>query len=193
MQDTQYKKGLVIVHTGNGIYEKTPRCPRGRSVHCWCFCTGTRSRPCHHHSCSRSHDGPGSSSGHQEGRQEKDPQKGRQEENCPQGRLNQLCKACRTRHWALRPSLIQNRPLLRAFSLVLQTPCAPPELFATAAVRPWRSCRTSCCLFCQKAPPMTASRALPAFPLAALRGATDVPSRARRAVAVVGRSLASWA
>ena len=143
----------TFVHTGNGIYEKTPRCPRGWSVHCWCFCTGTRSRPCHHHSCSRSHDGPGSSSGHQQGRQEKDPQKGRQEENRPQGRLKQHCKACCARRRAFRPSLIQNRPLLRAFSLVLQTPCAPPELFATAAVRPLRSCRPSCCLFARKPRP----------------------------------------
>ena len=109
----------TFVHTGNGIYEKTPRCPRGWSVHCWCFCTGTRSRPCRHHSCSRSHDGPGSSTGRQEGRQD---------ENRPQGRLKQHCKACCARHRALRPSLIQNRPLLRAFSLVLQTPCAPPKL-----------------------------------------------------------------
>ena len=74
----------TFVHTGNGIYEKTPRCPRGRSVHCRCFCTGTCSRPCHHRSCSRSHDGPGSSPGHQEGRQE---------ENRPQGSLNQVCRA----------------------------------------------------------------------------------------------------
>ena len=40
---------------------------------------------------------------------------------------------------------------------------------------------------------MTASRALPAFPLAALRGATVVPSRARRAVGAWGGWLAACA
>ena len=40
---------------------------------------------------------------------------------------------------------------------------------------------------------MTASRALPAFPLAALRGATGVPSRARRAVGAWGGWLAACA
>lgn len=40
---------------------------------------------------------------------------------------------------------------------------------------------------------MTASRALPAFPLAALRGATGVPSRARRAVGAWGVWLAACA
>ena len=40
---------------------------------------------------------------------------------------------------------------------------------------------------------MTASRALPAFPLAALRGATGVPSRARRAVRAWGVWLAACA
>ena len=40
---------------------------------------------------------------------------------------------------------------------------------------------------------MTASRALPAFPLAALRAATGVPSRARRAVGAWGVWLAACA
>ena len=40
---------------------------------------------------------------------------------------------------------------------------------------------------------MTSSRALPAFPLAALRGATVVPSRARRAVGAWGVWLAACA
>src|SRR3990167_502612 len=45
--------------TGNGIYEKTPRCPGGWSVGCKCFCTGACSRsgprPCSPsaHGCTR--------------------------------------------------------------------------------------------------------------------------------------------
>ena len=118
----------TFVHTGNGIYEKTPRCPRGRSVHCWCFCTGTRSRLHHHRTRCCPHDGPICRPRHQEGRQEKDHQKGRQEENRPQGRLKQSGKARHPRHRGPRPSLIQNRPHPRAFSLVPR-PCTQNQNF----------------------------------------------------------------
>ena len=92
------------VHNGNGIYEKTPRCPRDWSDRCQCLCTNARdssskpsprcarssnTRP---HGCSRC----GASSTNQEGdqshqdgqisqsnqdRQEKNRQKGRQEQD----------------------------------------------------------------------------------------------------------------
>ena len=78
-------------NTGNGIYEKTPRCPGGWPVRCRCFCTGTRngSRP---RSCSRrcprscSTRSCSEDQGHPHG-QEEDRQEGRQEENRPQGSL----------------------------------------------------------------------------------------------------------
>jgi hypothetical protein len=117
----------TFVHTGIGIYEKTPRCPRGRSVHCWCFCTGTRSRSNHHRARCCPHDGPVRRPRHQEGRQEKGHQKGRQEENCPKGRLKQSGKAS-PRSQSPWPPLIQNRPHQRAFSLALR-PCTQSQNF----------------------------------------------------------------
>ena len=125
----------TFVHTGNGIYEKTPRCPRGRSVHCWRFCTGTRSSSCPSHcACSSPHGRSGSCAGskdqsNQDRQEKEDPQKGRQEENRPQGSLKQSGTAWRTRNRGLGPSLIQNRPLLRAFSLALLPPPARRQNF----------------------------------------------------------------
>ena len=99
--------------TGNGIYEKTPRCPGGWSVGCKCFCTGACSRSgprprspsahgCTRCTCSccpgtrRQNQGKSKSKsqGHQNGQKE-NHQEGRQEKDPPQGSLTLACSTLR--------------------------------------------------------------------------------------------------
>jgi hypothetical protein len=95
--------------TGNGIYEKTPRCPGGWSVGCKCFCTGACSRsgprPCSPsaHGCTRCtcsccpgtrRQNQGKGQGHQNGQKE-NHQEGRQEKDHPQGSLTLACSTLR--------------------------------------------------------------------------------------------------
>lgn len=78
-------------NTGNGIYEKTPRCPGGWPVRCRCFCTGTRNgsspRSCPRRRTRSCSTGPRSEDQGRPHGQEEDRQEGRQEENRPQGSL----------------------------------------------------------------------------------------------------------
>src|SRR3989344_5973699 len=105
--------------TGNGIYEKTPRCPGGWSVGCKCFCTGA---------CSRSGPRPCSPSAHGCTRCTCSccPGTRRQKKDHPQGSLTLACSTLSgVMHIASKSPATAGVFFFRSFPLLLPAGLAP--------------------------------------------------------------------